>query len=520
MGDASADIRTVHKPIALAGLWSVRTKRLALAVCGLTTALGAFQLGAKSFWTDEAFSDAMAHLGVSTAWKAIIRGDAFNGLYYGLLHLWQFGGHSETWLRLPSVAFGILAAYTLFLLNRRLFGVRVAVASGALLAVNTFFVYYEQDARPYTLTTFLVVLATYLLVRAMEAGSTTRWLAYGLVGALSIYAHFFAAFVIAAHLVYVVMSVATGYRGRRVRAAAAGYGLIAVLVAPLVVAVLRTDSLERRFIDPVSLGSFRWLFLNLTGAGGVPTGGGIFLLFGYFAMCCLAILWMAKAVGRRHRDGTDRVRSFALELSWLAVPILGSFVISLVRSPIFYPRYLIVALPPLVTIAGIGIAGFPRRWLQYTAAAILLALSIHPLLSYYRADFIEGENWRGAVAYVTQASQPGDGIVFLSRYGRRSFEYYLRRFGTGADLTPIYPSMPWGRYVPVLADEHIESSVTAAGRLQDYRRVWVVLLWEGFHSVDEDPLPFTATLESSYSETAGHAFGGQLEIRLYQRSGG
>jgi mannosyltransferase len=520
MSDASADVQTVHKPIALAGLSSTRTRALALGLCGLTTALGAFRLGAKSFWTDEAFSDAVARLGGSTAWKAITRGDPFNGLYYGLLHLWQFGGHSETWLRLPSVAFGILAAYTLFLLNRRLFGVKVAVASGALLAVNTFFVYYEQNARPYTLVVFLVVLATYLLVLAMEDGSTTRWLGYGLVGALCMYAHFFAAFVIAAHLLYVAISVATGRRRHQIRAAAAGYGLMALLVAPLVLAVLRTDSLERRFIDQVSLGSFRWLFLNLTGAGGVPTGGGIFLLFGYFALCCLAILWVAKAALRRHRDGTDRIRSFALVLSWLAVPILGSFLISLVRSPIFYPRYLIVALPPLVTIAGIGIAGLPQRWLQLTAGAVLIALSIHPLFSYYRGDFVEGENWRGAVAYVTQASQPGDGVVFLSRYGRRSFEYYLGRFDAGAGLTPIYPSMPWGQYVPVLADEHIESSVTAAGRLQAYRRVWVVLLWEGLHSVDEDPGPFTARLGSSYSETARHAFGGQLEVRLYQREGG
>jgi mannosyltransferase len=520
MSDASPDIRAVRKPIALGRMWGTRSKGLALAVCGLTTALGAFRLGAKSFWTDEAFSDAMSRLGVSTAWKAIIRGDPFNGLYYAFLHLWQFGGHSETWLRLLSVVFGILAAYTLFLLNRRLFGIHVAVASGVLLAFNAFFVYYEQDARTYTLVVFLVVLSTYLLVLALDHGSIGRWLAYGLVGALSVYAHFFAAFVIAAHLVYLVAYGTAGHRGNRIRAAAAGYGLMALLVAPLVVEVLRTDSLERRFIDKVSLGSFRWLFLNLTGAGGVSTGGGSLLLFGYFAICCLAILWMGNAVLRRHRDGRERIWSYTLVLAWLVVPIMGSFAVSLVRSPIFYPRYLVVALPPLVTIAGIGIAGLPRRWLQFTAGAILVALSIHPLLSYYRGHFNEGEDWRRAVAYVTQEAQAGDGVVFLSRYGRRPFEYYLRQFGGGADLTPIYPSMPWGGYVPVLTDVHIESSVTAAARLQSYRRVWVVLLWEGFRSVDEDPGPFTATLQSHYGEAARQAFGWQLEVRLYQRTGG
>jgi mannosyltransferase len=485
-------------------------------VCALGGLLGTFRLGAKSIWTDEAFSDAVARLGFSTMWKAIVRGDAFNGLYYGLLHLWQFGGHSETWLRLPSVALGLLAVYVLFLLNRRLFGDRVALVSAALLAVNTFFVYYEQDARTYTLAVFLVILATYLLVIAAERESIWAWLAYGAVSALAIYAHFFSAFVIAAHLISIPL------RGRRlrVRDVAAAYGLTALLVAPLVVAVLRTDSLERRFIDSVRLGSFRWLFLNLTGAGGVPGGGGIFLLLAYFAVSCLAVLWMLRAVIRRRQEGVNRICSYALVLSWLAVPILGSFAVSLIRSPIFYPRYLIVALPPLVTIAGIGIEGLRHRWLQVIATVTLVALSIHPLVSYYRGDFKEGEDWRQAFAWVTQAEQPGDGVVFLSRYGRRPFEYYLDRLHAGADLRPIYPGVPWGQYVPVLADMHIESAA-AATRLQDgFQRVWVVLLWEGFHSVDENPSPLSTELQSHFQEEARQAFGWQLEVRLYQRSGG
>jgi mannosyltransferase len=517
MTDASASIEKPWGTIALDRLRSRGRYALAVAVCGLTGALGIFRLGAKSFWTDEAFSEAMARLGVSTMGKAIVHGDAFNGLYYGFLHIWQFGGHSETWLRLPSAAFGLLAAYTLFSLNRRLFGARVALVSALLLAVNTFFVYYEQDARTYTLAVFLVVLATYLFVLALENGSTNRWLGYGLVGALAIYAHFFSAFVIAAHLISI------GFRRRRprLRDVVAGYGLTALLVAPLMAVILRTDSLQRRFIDKVHLGSFRWLFLNLTGAGGVPGGGGTFLLFAYFASCCLAIMWVLASVTWRRPQGSDQIWSNALVFSWLAVPILGSFAVSMIRSPIFYPRYLIVALPPLVTIAGIGIAGFRHRWLQVVAAAALVSLSIHPLVSYYRGQFKEGEDWRTAVAYVTRAERPGDGVIFLSRYGRRPFEYYLRRFHDGLELSPVYPGVPWGAYVPVLADANIESTTTAAARLRDgYQRVWVILLWEGFRSVDENPGPVRMELDSYYQEEARQAFGHQLQIRLYRRTGG
>jgi hypothetical protein len=229
---------------------------------------------------------------------------------------------------------------------------------------------------------------------------------------------------------------------------------------------------------------------------------------------------MLRAAIWRQEEGTDRVWSYALVLSWLAVPILGSFVVSLVRSPIFYPRYLIVALPPLVTIAGIGIEGLRRRWLQALAVAVLVVLSINPLVSYYRSDFKEGEDWRSAAAFVIQGARPGDGIVFLSRYGRRSFEYYLRRSEGGeADLRPIYPDMPWGGYVPVLADMHIESTTTATVRLRSgYERVWVVLLWEGLDSVDEDAAPLRTELDRHYREVTRQAFGHQLQVRLYQRT--
>jgi mannosyltransferase len=497
--------------------WKPTPVALAAAVCLLTAVLGSVRLGAKSLWTDEAFSEAMAHLDLSTMWKATVDGDAFNGFYYTLLHFWRLGGESEAWMRLPSVVFGLLAVYVLFALNKRLFNVWVALFSTVLLAVNPFFVYYEQDARPYTLAVCLVVLATYVFVRAMEQRSAAWWLGYGLVAALAVYAHFFAAFVVVAHLI------SATFRGSRprVRDMAAGYALIAVLVAPLAVDVLRTDSLERRFVDPVTLGSFRWLFLNLTGAVSAPGEVELLLLFAYFAVCCGAVLWMVTAAIRRQEEGTDRIWSYALVSLWIGVPVLGSFIASMFRSPIFYPRYLIVVLPALVTIAGIGIDGLRRRSFQVIALVVLVALSIPSLVLHYQADAKEGEDWRRAVAYVTQGGRRGDGIVFLSRFGRRSFEYYLRRHDDAADLRPIYPSAPWGHYVPVLADAHMESTATAAARLRgEYQRVWVVLLWEGFDSAHEEAAPLKAVFDNHYQEEVRRVFGVELQVRLYERTDG
>jgi mannosyltransferase len=491
-----------------------RGPALVLVVCSLTAILGGFRLGAKSVWTDEAFSVAVARLDPITMARAVTRGDAFNALYYAILHVWRLLGESETWIRLPSVAFGAMATYTLFLLNDRLFGRRVALTAAILLLANTFFVYYEQDARPYTLAIFLVILASYLLTGALDRPTTTRWLAYGLVAGLAVYAHFFAAFVIAAHAVCIALR-----RPRpRLRQIVVGFGSAAIVVAPLVIVVLRTDSLERRFIDAVHLGSFRWLFLNLTGAGGIASLGGMALLLSYFAVCCVALIRMGVDSGRSRRD-PSRTWAYAFVLSWLAVPILGAYVISLIRPPIFYPRYLILTLPALVTVAAIGVNALATRWTAVLVAGLVVSLSIPPLVSYYRGTYKEGEDWRSAATYVLAHADPGDGVVFLSRYGRRSFEYYVRRFGTDRGLRPIYPAIGWGRYTPVLDDLRWGATAAAADRMPSYQRVWVILVWEGFHSVDEDPQPLVSRLRRSFAELSGRSFGSQVRVVLYHRIG-
>jgi hypothetical protein len=147
----------------------------------------------------------------------------------------------------------------------------------------------------------------------------------------------------------------------------------------------------------------------------------------------------------------------------------------------------------------------------------LVALSIPPLVAYYQAPIKEGEDWRGAVAYVVREQQQGDGIVFLSRYGRRPFEYYLDRSGAHDGIVPIYPGVAWGSYTPVLADLNIDSTSVAAERLQSYQRVWAILLWGGFENHHQEGGPLKVELEGTFDKAATHGSGEMLEVRLYRR---
>jgi hypothetical protein len=78
--------------------------------------------------------------------------------------------------------------------------------------------------------------------------------------------------------------------------------------------------------------------------------------------------------------------------------------------------------------------------------------------------------------------------------------------------------MGWGRYTPVLAELDNGSTQAAATRIQiGYDRVWVILVWRGFATVNEDARPVSAVLADDYQELASRRFGPSLRVILYQR---
>jgi hypothetical protein len=185
-----------------------------------------------------------------------------------------------------------------------------------------------------------------------------------------------------------------------------------------------------------SLKTLAGLFVPLTGNGPV-------LVFVYSVVCGYALLY--AAIQRRSSDARFIPSGYAFLVTWLWLPVLGSFIFSILWKPIFYSRYLIISLPPLVLIAAAGIQP-PPVWLKTTALVFFLALSSRGLVDLLtEAGRIELENWRMATAYVLDNSKTGDGVIFKEAYARKPFEYYLQAIRPQAKVPkPVSPAAPWG----------------------------------------------------------------------------
>jgi mannosyltransferase len=109
--------------------------------------------------------------------------------------------------------------------------------------------------------------------------------------------------------------------------------------------------------------------------------------------------------------------------------------VSLLASPLWVARYLLVILAPLALLAAVGAVGQLRvpHW-QLTARILaisaVLAFAVIPRQHALRgATAKSGADYRGLASIIRDAQQPGDGIVY--RAGSRALvagiDYYLRR---------------------------------------------------------------------------------------------
>jgi uncharacterized membrane protein len=172
-------------------------RKIVVAIILLASGLRFFNLGARSFWFDEASSIRFARLDAATILTA---GGSLGhppGFYF-LLHLWRAAGEGDFWLRFPSAFFGVLSVALTYGLARYLFDRPVAQVSAFWMAISPFQLYYAQEVRMYAMTTAVILGLMWGFFHGVREEDKKGWLAYGVLSVLGFYTYYFVGFVMAA----------------------------------------------------------------------------------------------------------------------------------------------------------------------------------------------------------------------------------------------------------------------------------------------------------------------------------
>ncbi|MFB0545292.1 MAG: glycosyltransferase family 39 protein [Anaerolineae bacterium] len=449
--------------------------------------LRVYHLDFQSFWRDEIDSVTFAARDVR-AILAALRASSENGpFYFLLLHYWVvITGSGEFALRYFSLLWGVLTLPLTYVLSQRLLrwggatpftGRAIGLLAALISAVSPYYIWYSQEAKMYTMLTFLTKLSFYLFLRAIEENRARLWAAYTLVTSLCFHTHVLAVLILVAQDIWFVV------HWRRHRPVWKGWGITqASLTLPYLPLV--TWQLQRIASPPPP----RYPFFTLPDMFRVLlmrfslsiTASYSLLPLSLFVFLLLLGVFLFKSEDQSagqegglpplpialRRFVTAR-RANVLLLFYLLVPIMALYLISL-RHPLFLHRYLITIAPAYYVLLACGLFELWRRvpLLSLLAVAVLLWLCVSAVLSQnlFKPDY------RGAARYYEEHAQPNDILVFVAPFQRPYFQHYYRRDFPWVDL----PKTDNG----AISQEELGDAIEALLPLEN--RVWLFLSEEHY----------------------------------------
>ena len=353
--------------------------------------------------------------------------DVHPPLYFMLLHGWMaLFGDSLVSIRTLSVLPGIATVLLGMWLVRLIATPRAALVAGLLLALLPTAVRYSQEVRMYSLMGLWLIGATIALVYWVKAPHKHRYLViYTVLMAAAFYTHYFTAFCVIAHWLYLLLSGrSTGWLLKRPAWWLANVAIV-LLFLPWLPGLLdllqHMDDLKsggdvdwEPAVDARSLPAMTWQFLIQDEGDSLP-----WPLFWLAPLAPLALLggavWMAV------RDSTPH-KFTRLIVIYTLLPILAIYAVSF-ASPLFIERYVMFAalgLPLLVAIAVDRLLSYKRAM-----AVALLTLFVGTEAVGLRSNFSnDADHFDRLVEHVNQQFQPGDRIVVSDLFWYFSYVYY------------------------------------------------------------------------------------------------
>jgi len=360
--------------------------------------------------TDEAFTFALSSLPVPQLVAAVAATDFHPPLFYLVTHAMMMTFPKPQWeYRTITALCGCLTVVATYGVSRRIFGPPAAGVAATAVALFPALVQYDRIYRMYAVTVFLTTLSFWLLAEIEQADAARRrWLvvAYTLVVIALPYTDYLGALAVAVQAVYSVT------RWRRLKVVAIAIGIAALAFTPWL-GPLREQLplgglvLSRPGLDIGLLATFQGAFA----AGSPPSwsawpGGELVPLLSVIAL---------TAVGMR--IGRATVMPWWLSLLWIQV--LGS--IALGKNLAYFPRYLLIDVPPLCVALGglVGLLWSSRRQLIGAALGVAITSFLGVTLGNVLLDpYYQFPDWYALNAVMLPAEQPHDAVILDAGYER------------------------------------------------------------------------------------------------------
>lgn len=378
----------------------------------------------QSLWLDEAINTlAVKNYSLFNLVTQYARADFHPPGWFITLWFWTRAfGYSEIAVRAPSVIFGLLTIWIIYLIGEKLVSNRVGLLAALLLAVNPLHIYYSQEARMYSMATLAVALNIWLLIRDKK----TNIIFLVLSNIFILASDYVAYFIFPAQFIFLWL-----YKKQLLKKWFTGIFLALLLgiwwlptfLGQLNVGIVVSVNLPTwKFVN----GAFDFKTLPLTFVkfiiGRISLDNKIlytvllipiFSLFGYLIF-----------------KGIKFSRN--LLLIWLIVPALIATTISFFIPVYNYFRVLYI-LPPFILLLAEGISISRKYFL-----ILVLLIELFCSFVYLFNPLFHREDWKGLVNFFKE-EKPSI-ILFESSGTFLPFDYYAENYVNGAGALKNFPA--------------------------------------------------------------------------------
>ncbi|MER7456170.1 glycosyltransferase family 39 protein [Micromonospora sp. NPDC126480] len=448
-------------------------------------------LSGRQLWNDEHATWHAATVDWDAFTRLLDRIDRVLALYYLFMRGWvALLGDTPTSLRLPSLIAMAAAAGLTALVGQRLLGTPAGLVAGLVFAVIPGVSRYAQEARPYAFAVAAAVLATLLLLLALDRPRWPWWFAYSAAVALTAYFHIVAVLVLVPHVLLAWLRYQRSERDVRLWKFLGALGLITAAVMPLA------------YTGSGQSGAIEWIKADRAAVVELPMR-----LFGSYpvalAVCATALVGIPLLAVLRNRGVT------AALVAWAVFPP----VFTLATFPLlhlFLFRYLLFTLPAWALLAAGALHGasrllFRRAWPQLliaVGALPALALLTLPTQQELRGPLVDGEpDYRAAAEVISANLRPGDGVIFAGRTRppRMGMAYQMRDVPRPDDILLV-------RSAAEIGDFGVEECPVTLPCLVNRDRIWVVSTSYSREAFAEMAEERAATLNRLYQVEQESAF--------------
>lgn len=376
----------------------------------------------QSFWIDEATSALTTKMSLFDFFSKFLPGDFHPPLYYLALRAWAIlFGTSEIALRSLSVLFGILAIYFVYRIGKELINREVGIIASLFLATSGLHIYYSQEARMYSMSTFLVTAAIFSFVKILKRESGVgNWILFsillGLIGLtdylpLLILPVFWLAGIfmkksfkwftklLMSHIIlgfFALLWVPTFIKQLN-------SGINVTNTSPSWVAVLGKLSFKDILLISVKFMIGRVSFDNKYIYGVFVLM--VFLLFGFLIFKTIKYFKQTKLIWL-----------------WLTVPLGLALIISLKFPVLNYFRFLFV-LPAFYLLLAFGVQNLKGKT-QKIILIIVIAINLITSFMYLTNIKFQREDWKAAVPFIESMQVKNSRIIFSANSQMEAFRYY------------------------------------------------------------------------------------------------